>query len=247
VQIGGLIGVVTGSWDGEPFPNVVRNSFATGNVTGGEKVGGLIGEVGYLLLGENNPILVDNTYATGNVTGTRATNSLGGGMIGGLIGSSSHSNISNSHATGNVLVNADGATYYLGGLVGRQDGGSISDSYATGTVVGNGGLATGGLVGGNRLGNGTVSDSYYQDANTVAASETTPVRMETGGIVDNVRLNESESTRKERENTTTARGSQRSGSSLNQYIYQDDESGYSAYVKAVSVEDECEDGEEDCN
>jgi filamentous hemagglutinin family protein len=231
--IGGLIGGFGGA--------ELTNSFATGDVTGGYEVGGLIGAVGASSL----TTVVDNSYAIGNVTGTRETdNIMGGGMIGGLIGRSSGTDIGNSHATGNVITIADGRTNNMGGLVGSQKGGSISNSYATGTVVGNGGNYVGNLVGGTA---GIGEGNYYTDANAAATAAAAPSRTETGRIVDDVRLNELESTRKERKNTTTARGGQRSGSSLNQYIYQD-EDGYSARVKAIFVEGaECSDDDEDCN
>jgi filamentous hemagglutinin family protein len=244
-SIGGLIGTIMGSWAQKPFQNAVTNSFATGDVIGGANIGGLIGEVGGMFLDASSPIKIDNVYATGNVTGTRGSDGSGVGRIGGLIGSSRYSNINNSYATGNVITIADGRTDYMGGLVGRQEGGSIGDSYASGTVIGNGGRYTGGLAGGNA--GAIIDDSYYQDANTVAASETTPVRMETGGIVDNVRLSESGNTRKERERQASRVGSG-SGVALDQYIYRNDGDGYSARVKAVSVEaSECEDDDGDCD
>jgi filamentous hemagglutinin family protein len=246
-QIGGLIGAIRGQWSPEPFPSAVTNSFATGDVTGGDSVGGLIGETGQLILNIHYPVTVDNVYATGNVTGTRETDSiLGGGMIGGLIGSAIRSNISNSWATGNVITIADGRTNYMGGLVGNQNEGSISNSYATGTVVGNGGRSTGGLVGNSSAGT-SISDSYYQDASAAAAAETAPIRTETGGIMDDLRLNEPGNTRQGNSgNAATARD--RNRSALAQYIYQDDEDGYSVRVKAISVEGaECLDDDEDCN
>jgi filamentous hemagglutinin family protein len=228
--IGGLVGI----FGGEGFS--VINSFATGNVTGGDSVGGLIGKV-------EGPGIVDNTYATGTVTGTRETTPGTGGMIGGLIGQSKGGNISNSYASGNVIAIAENPTGDVGGLVGSQRGGSINNSYATGTVVGNGGGNTGGLVGGSY---GTVSDSYYRDATGVTMAELAPVRTEMGAIVDNMRLNESENIQRERKNTIYAQDGRNSDYLLGQYIYQDDD-GYSARVKAISVEEpECGNGDDSC-
>jgi hypothetical protein len=245
-SVGGLVGTIMGSWEPRPsFQNAVTNSFATGNVIGGFDVGGLIGTLGELLLSNSSPVIVDNTYATGNVTATLGDWRGNSGSIGGLIGFSSYSTVSNSYATGNINTIADSITNNMGGLVGNQRGGSVSNSYATGTVVGNGGNHTGGLVGG---GSGSISDSYYQDANAVAAAETAPVRSEFGRIVDDIRLNESEAARTEirRSGATAARGGSRSGSSLDQYIY--DESGYSARVKTISVEGaECPDDDDECS
>jgi hypothetical protein len=79
----------------------------------------------------------------------------------------------------------------------------------------------------------------------VAAADMTPVRSEVGGIMDDLRLDEPENTRQgSRDSTAAARNGNRSA--LDQYIYQDDERGYSARVKAISVEDGCADGDEDC-
>jgi hypothetical protein len=239
-SIGGLVGFTSG------VGYSMTNSFASGNVTGGEKVGGLIGE----LIGTTK---VDNTYATGNVTGTRETDTMrGGGMIGGLIGSSNGGIVSNSHATGNVMVvdnstvvdgTTGGRTNNVGGLIGNQMYGSVNDSYATGTVVGNGGDNTGGLVGNNY--GGTVNDSYYQDSNVVRAAENAPIRAEIGRILEDVRSRESDKSRSDAKGGGTPASRRGTRLSLDQFIYSDDESRYSARVKAISVEDECEDGE-DC-
>ncbi len=78
-MVGGLIGNArTGSG------NTVSNSYATGQVSGAEKVGGLIGQNG--LVGSAGPADVINCYSTGSVSGTVA-----GGLIGangGIVSSS---------------------------------------------------------------------------------------------------------------------------------------------------------------
>lgn len=164
-SVGGLVGLTGGP------TGTIRNSFATGHVTGGySEVGGLAGQnyAGGRIL---------NSYATGNVTGGPDGTSM---HFGGLVGfnNGSTSTISDSHATGSVTVSGHTA----GGLVGNN-GGTISNSYATGNINGSaissgmGGLAgsnagtitgshatgnvsgetAGGLVGGNT---GTIRDSY---------------------------------------------------------------------------------------
>jgi filamentous hemagglutinin family protein len=125
----------------------VRNSYATGTVSGDSYVGGLIGAtngsvndsyatgavssaswVGGLIGSAGGP--VTNSYATGAVSGDWVA----GGLVGGGPGS-----LSNSYATGAV-----NGISYLGGLAGTSTG-TINDSYATGAVSGNDNL--GGLVG----------------------------------------------------------------------------------------------------
>ena len=111
----------------------ITNSYATGSVSGKEKVGGLVG---------NNFGTVTNSYATGSVDGDSD--------LGGLVGWNSSGEITNSYAKGSVAGDSD-----LGGLVGHNSGGTITNSYATGSVDGND--YVGGLVGFN---NGTITNSY---------------------------------------------------------------------------------------
>ncbi|MBU1364995.1 MAG: filamentous hemagglutinin N-terminal domain-containing protein [Gammaproteobacteria bacterium] len=156
-------GALVGTSDG-----MVRNSYATGSVSGLNYVGGLVGlnsangtvsasyatnavtgrgSTGYVggLIGSNTG-LVDTTYATGT---TSATN-----RVGGLVGNNdSGGTISNSYSSGSVT-----ATFsYAGGLVGYNTGTGISNSHATGNVNGN--SYVGGLVGYN-TGSSTISNSY---------------------------------------------------------------------------------------
>uniref|UniRef100_UPI003A968C58 two-partner secretion domain-containing protein n=1 Tax=Pseudomonas sp. TaxID=306 RepID=UPI003A968C58 len=113
---------------------IIRNSYATGDVSGAENVvGGLAGE---------NWGLVENAYATGNVNGVV----FAGGLIGTNIGT-----IRNAYATGQVQ-----GTQYVGGLAGYA-GGLIEYTYATGGVSGV--TSVGGLVG--DLGTGRVVDSFW--------------------------------------------------------------------------------------
>lgn len=64
-KIGGLVGYIQHA--------TLRNSYATGNVTGQEAIGGLIGRI-------VNNVTVENTYATGAVSGILYT----GGLVGNI-------------------------------------------------------------------------------------------------------------------------------------------------------------------
>jgi filamentous hemagglutinin family protein len=69
--VGGLIGFINVKYSGNtPIIGTVSNSYATGNVNGGQYVGGLVG-AGY------RP-LISNSYSSGNVVGTNE--------VGGLVG-----------------------------------------------------------------------------------------------------------------------------------------------------------------
>lgn len=130
----GIGGLVARSRD----DGIIRNSYATGDVNGGENVaGGLAGE---------NAGTVENSYATGNVSG----NAFIGGLIGNNIGI-----LRNAYATGQVQ-----GDQWVGGLAGYSSN-LIEYAYATGSVAGN--TYVGGLVG--RLGGGRVSDSFWNTDN----------------------------------------------------------------------------------
>ena len=162
------IGGIAGQSDGG---TIIRESFATGNITGSNgahDVGGLVGEnegstildsyatgdvytdgreVGGLV-GENEEgSSIIRSYATGNVVGE-------GDMVGGLVGEHEDSIIDESFATGNVT----GGAHEVGGLVGESETGSIiRRSYATGNVSARGRKA-GGLVGENE--NSLIEESF---------------------------------------------------------------------------------------
>ena len=127
-DVGGLVGSNNGD---------ITNSYATGTVTGNNRVGGLVGW--------NSSGRVTNSYAMGTVTGNN--------RVGGLVGWNSSSRVTNSYATGAVT----GTGNYAGGLVGWNYFGSVTNSYATGTVTGTGWV--GGLVGSNYR--GSVTNSYW--------------------------------------------------------------------------------------
>lgn len=113
----------------------IKNSYATGDVTGNYQVGGLVGTV----TGS-----ITNSYATGSVAGD--------GNLGGLVGAVFGGDITNSYATGSVTSTGGDA----GGLVGALYQGSITNSYATGSVTGSE-PAVGGLVG---TAHGDITNSY---------------------------------------------------------------------------------------
>ena len=242
-SVGGLAGAMLGTTGMAGLTQVVTNSFATGNVFGGTRIGGLMGDVGGANQG-GNIVYFDNVYATGNVIGTRESGYVtDGGRIGGLIGNAVGVNINNAFATGNVITNSRSTSSFIGGLLGYSGGNSnIGNSYATGTVVGNTGNYTGGLVGGGSEGS-TVSDSYYSDAAYKAASESAPARSETGSIVSDIQSREADENRNA---ANEERNSDDGGTTdAGQYIeYGSD--GYSARVKAISVEDENDEEDEYC-
>ena len=147
---GGLVGYNIGA---------IRDSFATGNVTGSVTesareyaVGGLVG---------NSWGSIVATYATGNVEGNQYV----GGLVGWSAARYGDTRVIASYSTGNVSGQSG-----VGGLVGylsSQEGGvsKVVASYSTGGVSGS--TNTGGLVGSNF---GTpVSDSYW---NTQTSGQT---------------------------------------------------------------------------
>jgi hypothetical protein len=106
---GGLIG--HNVFGGSVFVAAVRDSFATGSVTGGLKVGGLIGET--------DVGVIANSYATGAVTGSASASV--GGFIGfnalGLDDENTPTSIAGSYSTG-AVSGGDGAV--VGGYIGTD-------------------------------------------------------------------------------------------------------------------------------
>ncbi len=106
---GGLVG-----WN----RGIIRNSYAEGNVTGGNLVGGLVG---------SNWEQIYNSHAVGNVTGCQT--------VGGFAGSSNlYTTIENCYSSGNVIGDRINRGNYFGGFVGSTSG-KIKNSVSTGTVV----------------------------------------------------------------------------------------------------------------
>ncbi|WP_426057607.1 beta strand repeat-containing protein [Janthinobacterium sp. PSPC2-1] len=136
------VGSTGGSYGGglaaiNHYNGVVKNSYATGNVTGTSGLGGLLGRI-------ESGGTVDNSYATGNVTGT-------GNNIGGLVGLS-YGPIRNSYATGNVTANST-----VGGVVGYNLS-TMTNVYYSGKLTA-GGVSVGMIVGDNN--GGTVTNAYF--------------------------------------------------------------------------------------
>jgi len=103
-RVGGLVGKDIGS-------SIIKNSFATGNVTGeNDDVGGLVG---------NNFGAITNSYAKGDIAGKN--------NIGGLVGiTSGKITITNCYAVGKVS-GITGST--IGGLTGVNSESTIKNSY----------------------------------------------------------------------------------------------------------------------
>ena len=121
VEVGGRSSV--GPLVGTNFGTII-GCYATGSVTGTNRVGGLVG---------------GNSDHTGTIIGSYATSSVSGiNTIGGLAGGNWNT-IVGSHATGNVA-----GTDTVGGLAGGNWN-TIVGSHATGNVAGT--VTVGGLVG----------------------------------------------------------------------------------------------------
>src|SRR5450830_1025379 len=146
------VGSTGGSYGGglaaiNHYNGVVKNSYATGNVTGTSGLGGLLGRI-------ESGGTVDNSYATGNVTGS-------GNNIGGLVGLS-YGPIRNSYATGNVTGNST-----VGGVVGYNLS-TMTNVYYSGKLTA-GGASVGMIVGDNN--GGTVTNAYFDKGlNSMLAS-----------------------------------------------------------------------------
>ena len=125
----------------------IENSYATGKVQGDEIIGGLVGD-------NNHGATIDRSYATGSVTGSN--------NVGGLVGNHYYDAlIKNAYATGAVTGDKN-----VGGLVGENLSAKIENTYALGKVTGT--TAVGGLVGKNVQ--GTVTNSYWDKAKTEQSS-----------------------------------------------------------------------------
>lgn len=124
----GSAGGLMGSVGGTEAASFIEDSFATGEVTGGNNVGGLVGVV--------DVADIIHSWATGQVAGHD--------NVGGLVGSARYTTIRESYAQ-NISVTGNER---VGGLVGVMDAGSnIVDSYANSPVTGVN--KVGGLLGAN--------------------------------------------------------------------------------------------------
>jgi hypothetical protein len=145
---------------------LVKNSFATGNITGGDLIGGF---VGYAFSYSPEIPSIINCFATGSVQGKSSV----GGFIGG-----DNCSIKGCYATGSVTATGTGSRF-AGGLAGYIE--SAENCYSTGNVYGPntthvGGLAgkvgsvincysegnvTGGIPSGGLVGEGYITNSHY--------------------------------------------------------------------------------------
>ncbi len=186
-KAGGLIGEIVVHVDSR-----IRESYATGEVSGENLVGGLIGNI---TPGARGHKIIDS-YATGNVTATGEAGSFfDTGIAGGLIGESLGAEIRNSYASGNVT-----GVDVVGGLVGHMQL-DITNSYATGDVTGEGYI--GGLVGHFNSSTITLSNSFSSGEVSETSGTGTVgglIGENSGAVISNVYWNIESS------NTTTAFG-----------------------------------------
>jgi hypothetical protein len=119
---GGLVGVVApSSTFGEPVLTI-RNSWASGNMTGNWRfIGGLVGGMDSTA----NSIVIEKSYATGNVVGGNP------GYVGSIFGFVTNATVTDSYGFGTV----DAGAFLSGGLFGEVSGGSITRVYGVNTVL----------------------------------------------------------------------------------------------------------------
>src|SRR5699024_10400175 len=148
-EVGGLAGLARGGAEAH-----IKNSYATGNVTGRHDVGGLVGYHDSFRGHE-----IHDSYSTGTVKGER--------NVGGFVGAQSNERdnradakamlITKSYSTSNVQASGDGEN--VGGFIGSIEDNNLSiveDSYARGTVTGKNNV--GGFIGNNEK--GTINRTY---------------------------------------------------------------------------------------
>ena len=117
----------------------IKNSYASGSITGKQNVGGLVGYI-------ETKGTIEGSYASGNVTGNQ--------YVGGLIGQAYTTEITRSYASGNVT----GSSSSVGGLIGQASTIKVTKSYASGNVTGR--QYVGGLIGSKSNTSSSVTDSY---------------------------------------------------------------------------------------
>ncbi|WKJ89492.1 filamentous hemagglutinin N-terminal domain-containing protein [Methylomonas montana] len=155
--VGGLVGLMSYSpgLPGSLTSMTVKDSFATGNVSGGKMIGGLIGQI-KLNGSTQTPVNIINVYATGNVTANYSRTDIVAEGVGGLIGNADLGpnagilTMDRAYATGDVVLGPGYiGTGYVGGLIGSLSAkaGTITNSYETGNVYAPNGTNVGGLIG----------------------------------------------------------------------------------------------------
>ena len=176
-RAGGLVGQNANEAGG---PGLIRDSSATGDVSGDSVAGGLVGQNGI----------------NGQVTGSSATGAVSvsdaEGKAGGLVGIlNGGADVRDSSATGASAVAGSGPNSFVGGLVGQIDstGTTVTDSYATRAVSasGAGSFAGGGL--GNLAGGlaGVISGGAIVSASYATGNvSTTAANSKLGGLAGRV-------------------------------------------------------------
>ena len=176
-RAGGLVGQNANEVGG---PGLIRDSSATGVVSGDSVAGGLVGQNG----------------SNGQVTGSSATGAVSvsdaEGKAGGLAGIlNGGADVRDSSATGASAVAGSGPNSFVGGLVGQIDstGTTVTDSYATRAVSasGAGSFAGGGL--GNLAGGlaGVISGGAIVSASYATGNvSTTAANSKLGGLAGRV-------------------------------------------------------------
>ena len=176
-RAGGLVGQNANEAGG---PGLIRDSSATGDVSGDSVAGGLVGQNG--INGQ-----VTGSSATGAVS-VSDTEGKAGGLVGILNGGA---DVRDSSATGASAVAGSGPNSFVGGLVGQIDstGTTVTDSYATRAVSasGTGSFASGGL--GNLAGGlaGVISGGAIVSASYATGNvSTTAANSKLGGLAGRV-------------------------------------------------------------
>ena len=176
-RAGGLVGQNANEAGG---PGLIRDSSATGVVSGDSVAGGLVGQNGI----------------NGQVTGSSATGAVSvsdaEGKAGGLVGIlNGGADVRDSSATGASAVAGSGPNSFVGGLVGQIDSinTTVTDSYATRAVSasGVGSFAGGGL--GNLAGGlaGVISGGAIVSASYATGNvSTTAANSKLGGLAGRV-------------------------------------------------------------
>ena len=178
-RAGGLVGQNANEAGG---PGLIRDSSATGVVSGDSVAGGLVGQNGI----------------NGQVTGSSATGAVSAsdaeGKAGGLVGIlNGGADVRDSSATGASAVAGSGPNSFVGGLVGQIDstGTTVTDSYAARAVSasGAGSFASGGL--GNLAGGlagvisgGAIVSASYATGNVSTTADAANSKL--GGLAGRV-------------------------------------------------------------
>ena len=164
MHVGALAGY---NYDG----GTVSVCYATGLVSGGDRVGGLVGGNEGAMSVCHSMVTVAGSTNVGGLVGIDYTlgtmnmcyaegSATGGQNVGGLVGGSSGWSVNDSYATCTVA-----GTNGVGGLVGGNIGYGISRCYAAGAVTGS--TNVGGLAGYN---SGSVNNSYWDTNHTGQAN-----------------------------------------------------------------------------